>query len=186
MKTPVHSSFRQQRGAALAVALIMLIMVSLLAAGSFFLTTGEARGAASWSDRQRAMFAAEGVLKEAEDAVKTKIAGSLDVRQTVLNAGTGFYVRHESTVPEASTSTTWTTATAIKAVATETADSRLSGGVYYFAVFEGYGQATGNALLTGTGAINEATKKPRFTLYAKAGGLKEGTYVVLSTSKEFN
>ena len=186
MKTSPISFSRHQRGAALAVALIMLIMVSLLAAGGFFLTTGEARGAASWSDRQRAMFAAEGVLKEAEDAVKAKISGSQDIRQTILNAGAGYYVRHESSIPEASEATTWSSGSAIAASATETADSRLSGGVYYFAVFEGYGQATGNALLTGSGNINEATKKPRFTLYAKAGGLKEGTFVVLSTSKEFN
>lgn len=184
MKIRKNSSF-QQRGAALIVALIMLIMVSLLAAGSFFLTTGEARGAASWSDRQRAIFAAEGVLKEAEEAIQTKVAGSLDVRQTVLSAGTGFYVRHESTVPDASLGDTWTNAFALPATASEAADERLSGGVYYFAVFEGYGQATGSALLDHSGRINETTKKPRFTLYAKAGGLKEGTFVVLTTSKEF-
>lgn len=176
----------RQRGAALVVSLIMLVLASLVAAGGFFLSTEEARGASSWSDRQRALFAAEGALKEAEEAVRNKITGAANVRQTVLSGGNGYYVRHASVIPDVSAEATWKSGSALVLPATQTmkADTRLADGVSYFVVFEGYGQATGNALLTGSGNVNEAAKKPRFTLYAKAGGIKKGTLVVLTTSTE--
>lgn len=173
-----------QRGVALVVSMIMLVLASLMAAGGFFLSTEEARGASSWSDRQRALFAAEGALKEAEAAVRQKIAGSANVRQTVLNGGSGYYVRHVSAIPEVSADSTWKAGPALPAALTMQADKRLEDEVYYFVVFEGYGQATGNALLTGSGNVNDTAKNPRFTLYAKAGGIKKGTLVVLTTSTE--
>lgn len=185
MRTPTRFPTRQ-RGAALVVSLIMLVLASLVAAGGFFLSTEEARGASSWSDRQRALFAAEGALKEAEEAVRNKIVGSVNVRQTVLSGGNGYYVRHASAIPDVSAEATWKAGSALSLPATQTmkADTRLADGVAYFVVFEGYGQAPGEALLTGSGNVNDAAKIPRVTLYAKAGGIKKGTFVVLSTSIE--
>lgn len=185
MRTPSRFP-TQQRGVALVVSLIMLVLASLVAAGGFFLSTEEARGASGWSDRQRALFAAEGALREAKAAVSNKTAGSVNVRQTMLSAGNGYYVRHTSTIPDVSAEATWKAGSALSLPATETmkADTRLADGVAYFVVFEGYGQAQGEALLTGSGNVNEAAKTPRVTLYAKAGGIKKGTFVVLSTSIE--
>lgn len=171
------SSSQKQRGAALVVALIMLIMVSLLAAGGFFLATTEARGAAGWSDRQRAMFAAEGVLKEAEAAVKL-VAAVEDVRLAVKNKGTGYFVRHEDVVPEMNSD--WDVSKSIKATAADRVTE-----LYYMVVYEGTAPQLDQAFQAGNGNVNKTSVRPRFTIYAKAGGIKQGTYVVLSTSKEF-
>ncbi|MDP5240741.1 PilX N-terminal domain-containing pilus assembly protein [Uliginosibacterium sp. 31-16] len=170
----------EQRGAALVVALIMLIMVSLLAAASFALTTSEARGSAGWSDRQRALFAAEGVLKEGETAVQVLVdAAGTSVEQAVRIKGKGFYVRTDGTLPDIDP---WPTASSIAGTA---ADQRLDGQLNYIAVFEGTGIKPGAALGNAAGNPNKAAEQPRFTVYAKAGGIKEGTYVVLSSSKAY-
>lgn len=175
-------SRRGQRGAALIVALIMLILVSLLGAAGFFMSTTEARGASGWSDRQRALFAAEGALKEAEAAVKTLVAAnsSTDAR-LVVTGRTGYYIRHDSTIPDVSVTSNWNTTNAITAT---TADD-LSGKVFYFVVYEGVAPTLEQGLLQGNGNVNQSSTRPRFTLYAMAGGYKDGTQVVLSTSEEF-
>lgn len=175
-----RNRMHEQRGAALIVALIMLIMVSLLAAAGYFMTTAEARAAASWSDRQRALFSAEGALKQAESAVKAGVAVQADVRQAVLDAGAGYYVRHEEELPDLGVVDSWTSDHAV--VATDP----HGGGVYYMVVFEGSAPSSnGTEEFKATGGLNKAGTKPRFTLYAKAGGIKEGTFVVLSTSQEY-
>lgn len=178
MSQPNFSFHRHQQGAALVVAMIMLIMVSLLAAASYMFSTTEARGAAGWSDRQRAMFAAEGALKEAVVAVQT-IASSNNMRIAMAGKGTGYYMRHEVTVPDVAG--TWSTSNSVQAAA---ADSRITD-VFYMVVYEGKAPQSGQAFQDGTGGINKTAVRPRFTIYAKAGGLKDGTLVVLSTSKEF-
>lgn len=185
MKTKFRSIGRHrkgQQGAALVVALIMLILVSLLGAAGFFMSTTEARGATGWSDRQRALFAAEGALKEAEAAVKTLVASNttVDTRQLV-SGRTGYYIRHDSTVPDVSVATNWTTSNAISA----TTATDLSGKVFYFIVYEGAAPTLDQGLLQGNGNVNQSATRPRFTLYAMAGGYKDGTQVVLSTSEEF-
>ncbi len=171
---------KRQRGAALAVALIMLIMVSLLAAAGFLLSTTEARGAVSWSDRQRAMFVAEGVLKEAEDVVKTLVANNSNVEGAVAGKGTGYYIRTTGNVPSMSS---WPKDKAVNATSK---DQRLeAGSAQYIVVYEGAALPAGDGMLDSAGRLNVASAKHRLTLYAKAGGIREGTYVVLSTSKEF-
>lgn len=173
--------YSTQQGAALIVALIMLILVSLLAAAGYLMSTSESRASAGWSDRQRALFAAEGALKEAEKAVKNGVATQSDVRQAVLDKGIGYYVRHESSLPAMSTADDWSRETAV------TATDPHGGGVFYRVIFEGKAaSADGTEEFKATGGVNEAVKKSRFTFYAKAGGIKEGTFVVLSTSKEFD
>lgn len=175
-----HFRPRQQRGAALAVALIMLIMVSLLAAAGFLLSTTEARGAVNWSDRQRAMFVAEGVLKEAEAAVKTVVASSSNVEQTVVDKGKGYYVRTAGSVPPMNP---WPKGSAVDATSK---DTRLeSGSAQYIVVYEGKAAPSGMGELGPNGNPIKSGEKPRFTIYAKAGGIREGTFVVLSYSNEF-
>lgn len=190
MKTTVRIPLRnparlpRQNGAALVVALIMLVMVSLLAAGGFLLTTGEARGASGWSDRQRALFTAEGVLIQGEDVARALVSGTASdstsaVEQAVRNAGTGYFVRTDGTVPALDP---WPTTQSIQATAS---DPRVTSG-YYMIVYEGMGTASGTGLVSGNGNANKSSTKPRFTIYAKAGGLKDATYVVLSSSKVLN
>lgn len=170
----------RQRGAALVVALIMLIMVSLLAAASFAMTTSEAKGSAGWSDRQRALYAAEGVLKEGEAAVQSLVdAAGSGIEQAVRSKGTGFYVRTDGSMPEIDP---WPTASSIAGTA---ADERLAGQLHYIAVFEGTGIKPGAALSNAAGNPNKTAEQPRFTVYAMAGGIKEGTHVVLSSSKAY-
>lgn len=171
---------RRQQGAALLVALIMLVLISMLAAAGFFMSTGEARGAAGWSDRQRAMFAAEGALKQASESVAALVAANTDVEAAVSNLGTsaGYYLRKNGNVPELSP---WPTS----GVVTGTSKDARTSDVYYFVVYEGKSISTGNAIVNSTGALNNQAAKPRFTIYSKAGGIKDGTLVVLSTSKEF-
>lgn len=184
---PVQSFHRpcQQKGAALVIALIMLVMVSLLAAGGFLLSTTEARGAAGWSDRQRALFTAEGALIQGESAAKTLI-GATDassqtaVESAVRNAGTGYYVRTDGTVPDLDP---WPTAKSIKATIPD--GSKVSS-IYYMIVYEGMGTVSGSGLVSGNGNTSQTSAKPRFTIYAEAGGIKETTYVVLSSSKVLN
>lgn len=178
MKTHRPPSFARQRGAALAVSLIMLILVTLLAAAGFMMSTTEARGAAGWSDRQRAMFAAEGVLKEAEQAVSALVAANSDVESAVAAKGTGYYLRKNGDLPDLDP---WPADESIEA---RQVDARTES-AYYLVVYEGKATAAGDGLLDASGRLNTAAAKPRFTLYAKAGGIKAGTYVVLSTSKEF-
>lgn len=183
MRSRICSFRRPQGGAALVVALIMLVMVSLLAAASFMMATTEARGAAGWSDRQRAMFSAEGALKEAEAAVKA-LAAKDDVLGAVSAKSNGYYVRHHQTkvVPDVSVASNWVTANAVQATAVDTNVTE----VFYMVVYEGTApQGGGSGFVTGTGGVAKTSVRPRFTLYAKSGGLKDGTFVVLSTSKEF-
>lgn len=182
--SPRPSHWRHQGGAALVVALIMLVMVSLLAAGGFLLSTTEARGASGWSDRQRALFTAEGVLIQGEDVAKALLSNIASdstsaVELAVRNAGTGYYVRTDGTVPDLDP---WPTSQSIQATAP-------TGGVakaYYMIVYEGMGTASGSGLVSGNGNTNKSASKPRFTIYAEAGGIKENTYVVLSSSKVLN
>lgn len=178
MRNPVSVVQHSQRGAALIVSLIMLILVSLLAAAGFMMSTSEARGAAGWSDRQRAMFAAEGVLKEAEQAVSAMVAVSANIETAVAAKGTGYYLRKNGDLPALDP---WPNASSIAAAAV---DSR-TGAAHYIVVYEGKAVGSGDGLLDSSGRLNKTSAKPRFTLYAKAGGIKDGTYVVLSTSKEF-
>ncbi|MEC5384332.1 PilX N-terminal domain-containing pilus assembly protein [Uliginosibacterium sp. H3] len=171
---------QRQQGAALLVALVMLILVSLLAAAGYTMATGEARGAAGWSDRQRAMFMAEGALKEAEDKTRALVAASPDVEaavRTKRSASAGYYVRKDGDMPALDP---WPT-TGIEAASN--AESR-SDAPSYIIVFEGKAIGSNDGMLS-NGRVNQAAGKPRFTLYAKAGGIKEGSYVVLSTAKEF-
>ena len=173
------AQFRRQRGAALAVALIMLVMISLLAAAGFLLSTTEARGAVNWSDRQRAMFVAEGALKEAEAAVKT-VAASANVEQAVSNKGQGYFIRSEGRVPPMNP---WPSGNAINATSK---DSRLeAGSAQYIVVYEGKAAPSGMGEVGANGSSVKSGQKPRFTIYAKAGGIREGTHVVLSYSNEF-
>jgi len=175
-----HTGAARQRGAALAVALIMLIMVTLLAAGGFMMTTSEARGAAGWSDRQRALFAAEGALKEGEAAVQALVdAAGAGVELAVRTKGTGFFVRTDGNMPEIDP---WPKANSL---AGTSSDTRLADQLYYMAVFEGTGIKSGAALTDSAGRPNKTAEQPRFTVYAMAGGIKEGTYVVLSSSKAY-
>lgn len=172
-----YRSLKTQKGAVLLVSLIMLILVSLLAAAGFMLSTNEARGAAGWSDRQRAMFAAEGVLQEAELAVSSIVASSADVESAISAKGTGYYLRKNGDVPVFDP---WPSGNSVAATQPNSGAEEA----YYIVVYEGKAVGSNDGMLSG-GRVNQTAAKPRFTLYAKAGGIKEGTYVVLSTSKEF-
>ena len=170
----------RQRGAALLVAIIMLLLVSLLAAGGYLVSTTEARSAAAWSDRQRAMFLAESALREAEAAVREGVAIEADIESAVRNkyvvlGNKGYYVRGDSGVPQIDSA--WTGAS--NGVAATQLNSNAER-AYYLVVFEGQQTAQ-----TGTQFGVTGTSRPRFTIYAKAGGIKEGSSVVLSTSQEF-
>lgn len=177
---PKHNISGQssQGGAALIVALIMLILVSLLAAGGYFLATSEARAAAGWSDRHRAMFLAEGALKEAESAVREGVATAVNIQSAVRNKnkifGKGYYIRGEVGVPVVDAA--WSGAD--KGIKATAVDSRAAD-AYYMVVYEG------EALQSGTQYGSGVSSRPRFTLYAQAGGIKEKTLVVLSMSQEF-
>lgn len=168
-----------QRGAALVVALIMLVMVSLLAASGFLISTSEARAAGGWSDRQRAMFLAESALREAEDVVRDGVASAENIPAAVRNkqlllGGKGYYVRGDADVPEVNV--TWDAAA--KGVAATVVDSKAAQ-AHYMVVYEGTAPEFGTQFGSAVGS------KPRFTLYARAGGIKEGTQVVLSLSQQF-
>lgn len=171
---------RKQQGAALLVALIMLVLISMLAAAGFFMSTSEARGAAGWGDRQRAMFAAEGALKEASEGLAALVAANADVEAAVssLGASAGYYLRKNGDTPALDP---WPSSGII---AGTSKDSRTTD-VSYFIVYEGKSISTGNSIVNASGALNNQASRPRFTIYSKAGGIKDGTLVVLSTSKEF-
>lgn len=172
---------RQQQGAALLVALIMLVLISMLAAAGFFMSTGEARGAAGWGDRQRAMFAAEGALKEASESVESFVAANAVNVEAAVGSQKGYYKRHDGDLPDVSDASHWTADNSIKATAVDSRADNIS----YMVVYEGTAPQAGQGFLQSNGNVNKTSTRPRFTIYAKAGGIKDGTYVVLSTSKEF-
>lgn len=186
-RKPIHPNHvrRGERGAALIIALIMLIMVSLLAAAGFLLTTSEARGAIGWSDRQRALFTAEGALTEGVAAAKaivnsdTLTTSESSVAERVRAAGTGFFVRTDGTVPDLNP---WPDSQSVEATAK---DANLTSKIHYIVVYEGSGVSSGSALVTGNGNTNKSSIQPRFTVYAQSGGIKDGTNVVLSTTTAF-
>jgi len=179
---------QRQRGAALIVSLIMLVMVSLLAAAGFLATTGEARGAAGWSDRQRALFLAETTLREAVSLTQSVVdANRTRVKQAVLAKGAtqGFFVRDDDTfniLPWNEKTFNDNSATFTN-LATQTGLSGAAG--RYAIVFEGMVSRESGGVVGGAGSTSQTAQRPRFTIYAKAGGQRDGTLVVLSTSKEF-
>ncbi|WP_417068768.1 pilus assembly PilX family protein [Niveibacterium terrae] len=175
MKTPKLRS--RQRGVTLVIAMIMLILVSMLAAAAYLMSTGEARAASGWSDRQRAIFLAENALKTAESSVATLVAGQPDVANLIKNKGTGYYVRSNTAKPVPAFDP-WPEDSSIGV--TTTIDGRTAS-AHYIVIFEGNAPAFGEQL-AGTPA---SSKRSRFTLVAQAGGLKPDTNVVLSVSREY-
>ncbi|MFA9439197.1 PilX N-terminal domain-containing pilus assembly protein [Uliginosibacterium sp. sgz301328] len=174
----IVSRRQSQRGVALIMALVLLIMVALLAAVGFGTASVESRGAAGWGDRQRAFFLAESAAKEAESVVAA-LTTSADLATAVRAKGTGFYVRADGGVPAYNP---WPTSSSVKAskLVTGTTDA------YYMVVFEGFAPALGSQLVGNNGAVNlSMSGRPRFTIYASAGGLRGETNVVLSMSREY-
>ena len=165
----------RQRGVTLVIAMIMLVLVSMLAAAAYLMSTGEARAASGWSDRQRAIFLAENALKEAESTVGTVVAGQADVANVIAHKGTGYYVRSAGSVPAFNP---WPTDSSVEV--TTTIDGKTAT-AHYIVIFEGNAPAFGEQL-AGTPA---SSKRSRFTLVAQAGGLKPETNVVLSVSREY-
>lgn len=178
-RKPLPAYRRAQRGAALAIALILLVLASLLGAAGYLASTSEVRGAIGWSDRQRALFLAESALREAEQVLAGKVKGVTDIESTIRAAGTGYYVRADNNLPAYNP---WNTTRTIKATAIDTRASDA----YYMIVYEGLAPAFGSELVGANGAANPASStRARFTLYARAGGIREGTGVTLSVSREY-
>jgi Tfp pilus assembly protein PilX len=171
MRTPKLRS--RQRGVTLVIAMIMLILVSMLAAAAYLMSTGEARAASGWSDRQRAIFLAENALKKAETSVGTLIANKTDVANLIKSKGTGYYLRSEGSVPSFNP---WPEDSSIGV--TTTIDGRTAS-AHYIVIYEGKAPAFGERL------PSTRSLRSRFTLVAQAGGLKPETNVVLSVSREY-
>jgi len=179
MKTHPYKS--AQCGAALVVSLILLVMVSLIAAAGYIATTGEARSAAGWSDRQRALYLAESTLQIAlVDATILSRAGN--VRQAMIDKGVGYYIRGEN----AFAVLPWNEHTFdTKSVEVTNLAGMAGTSGRYVIVYEGK-VATGNTggVVSSNGGKSTTSQHARFTVYAKAGGQRDGTLVVLSTAQE--
>lgn len=143
------------------------------------LTTTEARGAANWSDRQRALFIAESALSEAVAKVETlrKTNGPSTLQSAVSGdmGGTGFYKREDK---EFNALTHWPDKKCAPATSLLAKTEAC-----YVIVFDGLATQENTALVNGS---QSPQKSARFTFYAHAEGLRAGTLVVLSTSKAFN
>lgn len=165
----------RQRGVTLVIAMIMLVLVSLLAAAAYLMSTGEARGATGWSDRQRAIFLAENALRTAESAVATLVAGKPDVANLIAAQGTtaGYYLRASGNVP---TLNPWPSSGTVEV---STPIEGKTATAHYLVIYEGRAPAFGERL------PSTRSLRSRFTLIAQAGGLKPETNVVLSVSREY-
>lgn len=185
MRQSIKIGATRQRGAALVVSLILLVLVSLLAAGGFLATTGEARGAANWSDRQRALYLAESVLQEGWAAVGGVTAANVANLEPLLRAKpTGYFIRGKTgfSMFPWNEDTFNANSIEVKNVA------GVSGTVgRYVVFFEGMVAESndGTGLVSSNGSNVKAAQHARFTVYAKAGGQRDGTLVVLSASKQF-
>lgn len=85
MRTPSHSlAHRGQRGVVLVVVLIMLVLVTLVVVSSVRSTTMDEKMAGNARDRDKALQAAEAVVRQCLDTVK---AGTYP--GTILNPATG-------------------------------------------------------------------------------------------------
>lgn len=173
-----------QRGAALIVSLIMLVMVSLLAAGGFLITTSEARAAANWGDRQRALFMAEDALVQAVDVITTlnKTTGARELQAAAATAATGSFYQRDAGTFDATTGwpATITPGEGCTAVSNATTKSTAC----YVIVFDGLAPQSNMSLASTSSSLPPASA--RFTFYARAGGQRANTFVVLSTSRAFN
>lgn len=179
MRTPRYKS--AQQGAALVVSLILLVMVSLIAAAGFIATTGEARSSAGWSDRQRALYLAESAMQVALSEA-TILARKANVKQAVLTKGDGFYVRGET----AFAVLPWNehTFNSHSVELTNLANMTGTSG-RYVVVYEGMAATSASGgVVSSTGSKSKSSQHARFTIYAKAGGQRDGTLVVLSTAQE--
>lgn len=175
------SSKRRQQGAALIVTLILLILVSLIGIGGYLATTGEVRSAAGWSDRQRALYLAESTMQMALTSARL-LAQQSNVRSAVLAKGQGYYVRDQGTLHILP----WNEATFEKNAYSVSNIAGMAGtSGSYIVVYEGMATSgSSGGVVSVNGSKNTTTQHARFTIYAKAGGQRDGTLVVLSTAQE--
>lgn len=100
---------RAQGGAALAVSLVMLLLMTMIGLAGMQSTVLEERMTGNLRDRDLAFKAAESALQNAESLLDPSTA-----LPTFSDAGTsGFYSRTSTAVPDWKASSTWTTANSL-------------------------------------------------------------------------
>jgi type IV pilus assembly protein PilX len=175
-----YSSRANNKGISLPIALILLIAGALIAAASAQSSSWNTRANNGWSDRQRALFQAESIIKVAEDRIETLMtdAGD-DIPTAVRGAGAGFLVRGDSGVPASWKN--WPSNAAIVGSTTGTDASE------FFVIYEGavlYDAETGLSGASGSSDLDSAVLH-RYSIVVKAGGRQEGTSVVLQVVRQY-
>ncbi len=92
----------QERGAAMVIALVMLLVLTLLATASARMTLMEERMTGNTQDRNIAFQAAEAGLRDGEDQVQEAVLPDFDLNQE------GLYVAPAAGIDPLSTTVDWT------------------------------------------------------------------------------
>jgi hypothetical protein len=178
--TPASIALRARaRGFSLIVGLVIVFAAALLAVGGALVATQNTQSTSGWSDRQRALFVAEGTLRAAETSTQTFVTANLSNLSGAVSAGGTPYIYARANAPSW---TPWPTASATSVQI----DPSLPNG-QYFVVYEGDSALTGSGFVNGSGASGSMlTQLHKFTIYVYANGSKPGTQVILSVHRQYS
>ena len=161
------------------VGLIMVFAAAMLALGGALVATQNAQSATGWSDRQKALFVAEGTMRLAETQTQAFVTANLSNIPGAL--GTSGYATF---YPRAS-APQWTPWPKASATSVQVDPSLPNG--QYFVVYEGATAITGTGFANGSGAATGmASNLYKFTIYAYANGAKPGTQVILAVHRQYS
>lgn len=155
---------RRQAGAVLVVVMIFLVVAAMLGVTTTMGTASSSREAATWTDRQRALFLADTVAAKVETDIRTLAQETSGDLATAMRVPTsGYYVRADGDAPN------WMqwpadTATGSWAVGSWSA-------ARYYVVYEGSRSVSGGTALL-------------FTVVIRAQAQVGGTAAVLSHTFE--
>ena len=169
----------RQRGFSLIFGLVLVFAATLLGLGGALLATQNSQSSTGWSDRQKALFVAEGTMRIAEAQTQTFVTANLSNISGALGSSgyASFYPR--------STAPSWTPWPATSATSVQV-DPNLPNG-QYFVVYEGATAITGTGFANGSGAsAGMASNLFKFTIYAYANGAKPGTQVILAVHRQYS
>lgn len=148
----------RQRGAALLVVMIFLVVAALLGTATTLGSVGGSRDASLWSDRQRAVFLADTVASQVQADIRTLAQEtSGDLAAALRVPAQGYYVRADGNAPD------WMGWPADSATGSRTVGNFPA--ARYFVVYEGASPGASGGLL--------------FTLAVRARAQVNGTAAVV-------
>ncbi|NIP73105.1 MAG: pilus assembly protein PilX [Gammaproteobacteria bacterium] len=162
----------RQRGAVLAISLLMLLVLTLIGVTAMQTTTLEERMAGNTRDRELAFQAAEAGLRDAEDFIDNGVASA-----AAFNGANGLY-GEANTEPDFRDSATWN-GTNSRAYTSAAIDGIATQPRYFIKLVATINPSTGDSLKQGGYGANTAGNATIFRITVRGTGGSDNAQVFL-------